>query len=139
MCTPSLMCKCPFRQRVSFAPGDGVAYGPAQAPTGDAHPMRRATRSSIEDLRLTIDCLPVHTRVAMLQGISANEIIVGAYSDRKGGVCPMLAAHRLGGRTNPPRLPAPWPPLRAHQGPTPGDRPRAPRPALPARGKPPRR
>jgi hypothetical protein len=62
--------------------------------------MRRATRSSIEDLRLTIDCLPVHTRVAMLQGISTNEIIVGAYSDRKGGVCPMLAAHRLGGRTN---------------------------------------
>jgi hypothetical protein len=62
--------------------------------------MRRATRSSIEDLRLTIDCLPVRTRVAMLEGISTNEIIVGAYSDRKGGVCPMLAAHRCGGRTN---------------------------------------
>ena len=62
--------------------------------------MRRATRSNIEDLRLTIDCLPVHTRVAMLQGIRTNEIIVGAYSDRKGGVCPMLAAHRCGGRTN---------------------------------------
>jgi hypothetical protein len=62
--------------------------------------MRRATRSSIEDLRLTIDCLPVHTRVAMLEGIRRNEIIVGAYSDRKGGVCPMLAAHRCGGRTN---------------------------------------
>ena len=62
--------------------------------------MRRATRSNIEDLRLTIDCLPVHTRVAMLQGISSNEIIVGAYSDRKGGVCPMLAAHRCGGRTD---------------------------------------
>jgi hypothetical protein len=62
--------------------------------------MRRATRSSIEDLRLTIDCLPVHTRVAMLEGLRGNEIIVGAYSDRKGGVCPMLAAHRCGGRTN---------------------------------------
>ena len=27
-------------------------------------------------------------------------IIVGAYSDRSGGVCPMLAAHRCGGRTD---------------------------------------
>jgi hypothetical protein len=62
--------------------------------------MRRPNRSSIKDLRRTIDCLPVHTRVAMLEGIRGNEIIVGAYSDRHGGVCPMLAAHRCGGRTN---------------------------------------
>jgi hypothetical protein len=61
--------------------------------------MRR-DRSPIEDLRLAIDCLPVRTRVAMLEGVRANEIIVGAYTDRRGGVCPMLAAHRCGGRTN---------------------------------------
>ena len=36
----------------------------------------------------------------MLEGVRANEIIVGAYSDRAGGVCPMLAAHRNGGRTS---------------------------------------
>ena len=36
----------------------------------------------------------------MLDGIAANTIIVGAYTDRRGGVCPMLAAHRHGGRTN---------------------------------------
>jgi hypothetical protein len=36
----------------------------------------------------------------MLDGVRANEIIVGAYSDRHGGICPMLAAHRNGGRTN---------------------------------------
>lgn len=36
----------------------------------------------------------------MLQGIDANRIIVGAYTDRHGGVCPMLAAHRNGGRTS---------------------------------------
>jgi hypothetical protein len=36
----------------------------------------------------------------MLQGIDANRIIVGAYTDRQGGVCPMLAAHRCGGRTD---------------------------------------
>jgi len=62
--------------------------------------MRRSRRSRIEDLRLAIDCLPVRTRQAMLAGVRDNEIIVGAYSDRRGGVCPMLAAHRNGGRTN---------------------------------------
>ena len=36
----------------------------------------------------------------MLTGVEANQIIVGAYTDRKGGVCPMLAAHRNGGRTS---------------------------------------
>ena len=36
----------------------------------------------------------------MLEGITAHTIIVGAYTDRRGGVCPMLAAHRHGGRTN---------------------------------------
>jgi hypothetical protein len=37
----------------------------------------------------------------MLRGIQSNRIIVGAYVDpRSGGVCPMLAAHRNGGRTS---------------------------------------
>jgi hypothetical protein len=36
----------------------------------------------------------------MLDGIESSRIIVGAYTDRHGGVCPMLAAHRRGGRTN---------------------------------------
>jgi hypothetical protein len=58
------------------------------------------TRSSVDDLRLAIDCLPLRTREAMLTGIRSHEIIVGAYSDRAGGVCPMLAAHRCGGRTS---------------------------------------
>ena len=61
--------------------------------------MRRRRRATIEDLRLAIDCLPRATRVAMLEGIRANQIIAGAYS-HDGGVCPMLAAHRAGGRTN---------------------------------------
>ena len=62
--------------------------------------MRSLTHSPIDDLRLAIDCLPLRTREAMLDGVRANEIIVGAYSDRSGGVCPMLAAHRHGGRTS---------------------------------------
>ena len=36
----------------------------------------------------------------MLDGMGRNRIIVGAYVDREGGVCPMLAAHRNGGRTS---------------------------------------
>jgi hypothetical protein len=36
----------------------------------------------------------------MLTGVESNRIIVGAYTDKKGGVCPMLAAHRNGGRTS---------------------------------------
>jgi hypothetical protein len=48
---------------------------------------------------MAIDCMPRETREAMLDGITSNRIIVGAYTDRSGGVCPMLAAHRNGGRT----------------------------------------
>jgi hypothetical protein len=61
--------------------------------------MRRAS-APIHDLRLAIDCLPLRTREAMLEGLRDGEIMVGAYSDRDGGVCPMLAAHRRGGRTS---------------------------------------
>src|SRR5947209_18454477 len=61
--------------------------------------MRTTRRATIEDLRLAVQCLPRRTRVAMLEGLRSNEIIVGAYS-RDGGICPMLAAHRAGGRTN---------------------------------------
>jgi hypothetical protein len=61
--------------------------------------MRRK-RYAIEDLRRAIDCMPVETRTAMLEGVRSNDIIVGAYTNRDGGVCPMLAAHRNGGRTS---------------------------------------
>jgi hypothetical protein len=59
-----------------------------------------ARRRPARDLRTAIDCLPLQTRKAMLQGVESNRIIVGAYVDRNGGVCPMLAAHRNGGRTS---------------------------------------
>jgi hypothetical protein len=62
----------------------------------------RAPRTStVEGLRLAIDCLPVATREAMLTAVSSDaRIIAGAYVDEHGGVCPMLAAHRSGGRTD---------------------------------------
>jgi hypothetical protein len=36
----------------------------------------------------------------MLDGVRSNTIVVGAYTDGRGGICPMLAAHRNGGRTS---------------------------------------
>jgi hypothetical protein len=60
----------------------------------------KAGRRTAQELRQAIDCLPIRTREAMLEGVGANEIIVGAYTDRDGRVCPMLAAHRHGGRTS---------------------------------------
>ena len=62
--------------------------------------MRR-DRNRAERLRLAVQALPRDTRQAMLRGIATNRIIVGAYVDRdSGGICPMLAAHRNGGRTS---------------------------------------
>jgi len=93
MCTPSFMQVAFPRRRTTFQrAGGGVAFEARK-------PMSRA-RPPIDDLRLAIDGLPVRTRRAMLDGIRSSEIIVGAYSDRAGGVCPMLAAHRCGGRTS---------------------------------------
>src|SRR4051794_1189290 len=87
MCTPSFTWVTPLP-------------GPSQGRYAWARNPMRSRRSAREDLRLAVDCLPRRTRVAMLEGVRANDIIVGAYVDRKGGVCPMLAAHRCGGRTD---------------------------------------
>jgi hypothetical protein len=61
--------------------------------------MRTKRPATSQDLRLAVECLPRRTRIAMLTGMDANEIIVGAYTSDD-GICPMLAAHRAGGRTN---------------------------------------
>jgi hypothetical protein len=63
------------------------------------NPMRERRQATITELRQAIDCLPRDTKVAMLNGIRSNQIIVGAYT-ADGGICPMLAAHRAGGRTS---------------------------------------
>lgn len=58
---------------------------------------------------MAVDALPRHTKEAMLRGIETNRIIVGAYVDsRSGGVCPMLAAHRNGGRTSVASFAVAW-------------------------------
>ena len=63
---------------------------------------RRANnRNACQRLRTAVDAMPRASREAMLRGIEENTIVVGAYTDRNtGGICPMLAAHRNGGRTD---------------------------------------
>ena len=70
--------------------------------------MRSRRKATIQELRHVIDSLPLRTRIAMLEGISHNDIIVGGYTSKDGGVCPMLAAHRRGGRTNAETFAATW-------------------------------
>jgi hypothetical protein len=63
--------------------------------------FRRKPRNPAQRLRTAVDAMPRRTRIAMLTGIDQNKIVVGAYTDREsGGICPMLAAHRNGGRTS---------------------------------------
>jgi hypothetical protein len=57
-------------------------------------------RNNAERLRNSVNAMPNGTKQAMLAGVRSNRVIVGAYVDKRGGVCPMLAAHRNGGRTN---------------------------------------
>src|SRR3954468_15181562 len=58
----------------------------------------RRVRDPITALERAIRSLPEPTRVAMLEGIREHPIVCGAYTDGRGGICPMLAAHRHGGR-----------------------------------------
>ena len=60
------------------------------------------------DLREAVVELPDSTRRAMLTAIDRDELIVGAYTDRRGRICPMLAAHRRGARSDVGRFPRAW-------------------------------
>ena len=64
--------------------------------------MRRMRAKSrvTEGLRRAVARLPEHTRRAMLDSVRKDPVITGAYSAPGGGVCPMLGAHRRGGRTD---------------------------------------
>jgi hypothetical protein len=62
---------------------------------------------AVADLRRSVEVLPERTRQAMLVGLANNTVITGAFSG-SGGVCPMLAAHRAGGRTTCVSFPEAW-------------------------------
>ena len=60
------------------------------------------------DLAAAVGRLPRQAREAMLAGLSGETIIAGAYTDSRGGVCPMLAAHRRGVRTSGSEFARAW-------------------------------
>lgn len=60
------------------------------------------------ELRRSIDVLPERTRRAMLVGLGNNTVITGAFAGSKNGACPMMAAHREGGRTSCCTFPEAW-------------------------------
>ena len=60
------------------------------------------------ELRRSIDVLPERTRKAMLHGLGNNTVITGAFAASKNGACPMMVAHREGGRTSCCTFPEAW-------------------------------
>ncbi|MGI8623205.1 MAG: hypothetical protein ACR2NB_06890 [Solirubrobacteraceae bacterium] len=62
--------------------------------------MTASHQSALGDLRRAIDHLPAHTREVMIVAVARDTVIVGADTDRNGGACPMLAAHRRGARAD---------------------------------------
>jgi len=68
--------------------------------------MPTPRESAVADLRRSIDVLPERTRQAMLIGLGNNTVITGAFTGN--GVCPMMAAHREGGRTSCCSFPEAW-------------------------------
>jgi hypothetical protein len=69
--------------------------------------MPTSREQAVAELRRAIDVLPERTRKAMLVGIGNNTVITGAFG-AGGGACPMLAAHREGGRTSACSFPEAW-------------------------------
>jgi hypothetical protein len=59
----------------------------------------QARLNAFAELREAVEGLAPETRRAMLAGIRNQKIVAGAFTDNRGGACPMLAAHRAGSRT----------------------------------------
>lgn len=68
----------------------------------------RLPRPDRTELREVVDELPLAVRIAMLTGVRRERIIAGGYADGRGGVCPMLAAHRHGARFAHPDFARTW-------------------------------
>jgi hypothetical protein len=70
--------------------------------------FERRVQRRTHALNQAIRSLPLSTREAMLAAADAEELIAGAYSDGRGGACPMLAAHRRGARNHARGFPCAW-------------------------------
>lgn len=68
----------------------------------------RRLRADARRLNRAVRELPVQARRAMLDALDDDELIIGAYTDRWGRTCPMLAAHRRGARIDVGDFPRAW-------------------------------
>jgi hypothetical protein len=82
----------------------------------------RRIRAGARRLNRAVLSLPLDARRAMIDALEDDELIIGAYTDRRGGTCPMLAAHRRGARIDVGDFPRAWDAF---------GRTRRPRPATP--------
>src|SRR5947209_5679943 len=60
------------------------------------------------ELRRAIDEFPSEARWATVEAIDSDELVAGAYVDRRGRTCPLLAVHRRGLRVHAGRFPSAW-------------------------------
>lgn len=65
-------------------------------------------RTRTERLRSAVEALPRAARAAMLEGVRGETIVAGAYVGTGAGVCPMVAVHRRGVRTDANRFARAW-------------------------------
>src|SRR5579884_567720 len=68
----------------------------------------RRNRARARRLNWAVKSLPLEARRAMLEALEDDELIIGAYTDRRGRTCPMLAAHRRGVRIDVGDFPRAW-------------------------------
>jgi hypothetical protein len=69
---------------------------------------QRREHHRAQALNRAVHALPVTTRRAMLAAAREQVLITGGYTDRHGDICPMLAAHRRGARTDVGQFPRAW-------------------------------
>jgi hypothetical protein len=68
----------------------------------------RVERRRLRALNQAVRQLSVEARQAMLDALQSDELIFGAYTDRSGRTCPMLAAHRRGAKVHVGDFPRAW-------------------------------
>jgi hypothetical protein len=68
----------------------------------------RRIRRNARRLNRAVVALPLEARSAMLEALEHDQLIIGAYTDRRGRTCPMLAAHRRGARIDVGDFPRAW-------------------------------
>lgn len=69
---------------------------------------QRRARHRAQTLCRAVHELPASTRRAMLTATREQVLITGGYTNRHGDICPMLAAHRRGARTDVGQFPRAW-------------------------------